>query len=58
MLVFMSLDDKDKVFDGAPYFYVVVGLYMRPWVMNIVGELERFTFVLIWIILYSIPLYY
>jgi len=29
-LVFTNLEDKDRVFEGGPYFYVVAGLYMRP----------------------------
>ena len=38
MVVFTSLEDKDKVFEGGPYFYAFIGLYMRPWVMNFVPE--------------------
>jgi len=56
--VFTSLDDKDRVFEGGPYFYTVAGLYMRPWVMNFVPQRETFTSVLVWIRLYSLPLYY
>jgi len=29
-IVFMNLEDKDRVFDGGPYFFASVGLYMRP----------------------------
>lgn len=37
-VVFTSLEDKDRVFDGGPYFYASAGLYMRPWIMNFVPE--------------------
>jgi len=56
--VFTSLEDKGRVLKGGPYFYAFAGLYMRPWVINFVPELETFTSILIWIRLYSLPLYY
>ena len=28
IMVFMNLEDKDKIFEGGPYFYAVAGLYM------------------------------
>ncbi len=37
-VVFTNLEDKDKVFERGPYFYVVAGLYMQPWVMTFVLE--------------------
>lgn len=57
-VVFANMEDKDKVFEGGPYFYVVVGLYMWPWIMNFFLESETFTSVLVGIRLYSLPLYY
>ena len=45
--VFTSLEDKDKVFEGGPYFYAAAGLYMWPWMMNFVPERETFTSVLV-----------
>lgn len=35
-MVFTSIEDKDRVFEGGPYFYAATGLYMRPWKMNFV----------------------
>eukprot|EP00253_Pinus_taeda_P013643 PITA_13643 len=58
MVVFTNIEDKDKIFEGGPYFYVVVGLYMRPWVMNFVLEKKTFTLVPVWVRLYSLPLDY
>lgn len=57
-VVFANIEDKDRMFEGDPYFYAAVGLYMRPWVMNFVPERETFTSVPVWIRLYSLPLDY
>lgn len=57
-VVFKSLEGKDKVFEGGPYFYTTAGLYMWPWMMNFVPERETFTSVPLWIRLYSLPLDY
>lgn len=57
-IVFTNIEDKDRVFEGGPYFYVVAGLYMRPLVMNFVSEHEKFTSLPVWVRLYSLPLDY
>eukprot|EP00253_Pinus_taeda_P025496 PITA_25496 len=57
-MVFTNIEDKDRVFEGGPYFYAVAGLYMRLWMMNFVPERETFTSVLVWVRLYSLPLDY
>lgn len=57
-IVFTSLEDKDRVFEGVPYFYVVAWLYMQPLMMNFFPECETFTSVPVWIRLYSLPLDY
>eukprot|EP00253_Pinus_taeda_P024856 PITA_24856 len=51
------MENRDRIF-GGPYFFAVVGLYMRPWTMNFVPEQETFTLVPVWIRLYSLPLDY
>lgn len=50
--------DKDRIFEGGPYFFVAAGLYMRPWVMNFVSESETFTSVPVWVRIFSLPLDY
>ena len=37
-VVFMNMEDRDRIFEGGPYFYVAAGLYMCPWMMNFVLE--------------------
>ena len=57
-MVFKNIEDKDRLFEGGPYFYAAVGLYMRPWKMNFVLEKENFISVPVWVRLYSLPLDY
>eukprot|EP00253_Pinus_taeda_P029313 PITA_29313 len=57
-VVFTNIEDKERVFEGGPYFYVATGLYMRPWKMNFVPERENFTSVPVWVRIYSLPLDY
>lgn len=57
-MAFTNIEDKDKVFEGGPYFFAAAGLYMRPWIMNFVPKRETFTSVLVWVRLYSLPLDY
>lgn len=58
IVMFANIEDKERMFEGVPYFYAVAVLYMRPWVMNFIPECETFTSVLVWIRLYSLPLDY
>jgi len=57
-MVFANIEDKDRVFEGGPYFFAAAGLYMRPWIMNFVPKCETFTLVPVWVRLYSLPLDY
>lgn len=34
IVVFANMEDKDRIFEGGPYFYASGGLYMRPWKPN------------------------
>lgn len=57
-VVFTNLEDKDRIFDGGPYFMASAGLYMRPWKANFTPEKESFTQVPVWIRLFSFPIDY
>lgn len=37
-MILANIEDKDRVFEGGPYFFAAVGLYMRPWIMHFVLE--------------------
>jgi hypothetical protein len=56
--MFMNLEDKDKVFEGGPYFHASTKLYMRPWKEKLSPEKETLKNVPVWLSLYSLPLYY
>ena len=57
-VVFSNLEDKDRVFEGGPYFLASAGLYMRPWKPNFSLEKESFTQVPVWIRVFSLPIDY
>lgn len=57
-VVFANLGDKDRIFDGEPYFFASVGLYIRPWKPNFVPKNETFKQVSVWIHLFSLPIEY
>ena len=54
-VVFANLEDRNRVFEGGPYFFNSVGLYMRFWKENFTLDNEDFTRVPVWILLYSLP---
>lgn len=57
-VVFSNLEDKDRIFEGDPYFLDSAGLYMWPRKPNFVPENESFTHVPVWIRLFSLPIDY
>jgi hypothetical protein len=54
----MNLEDRDKVFEGGPYFHASAGLYMRPWKENLSPEKKTFKNVPVWLRIYSMSLEY
>ena len=58
MVVFSLLEDRDRIFEGGPYFFNSAGLYMRYWKENFTPDKEDFTRVPVWIRLYSLPTNY
>jgi hypothetical protein len=41
-VVFMNLEDRDKIFEGGTYFHASTGLYICPWKENFSPEKETF----------------
>jgi hypothetical protein len=54
-VIFYNLEDKDHIFEGGPYFYNSVGLYLRFWTDRFCPEKENFSYAPVWIHLYSLP---
>jgi hypothetical protein len=54
-IIFYNLDDKDRVFEGGPYFYNSAGLYLCFWTERFYPEKENFAYSPVWIHLYSLP---
>jgi hypothetical protein len=52
------LEDRDKLFEGGPYFHTSIGLYMQPCKENFSRKKETFKNVPIWLRLYSLSLDY
>jgi hypothetical protein len=56
--VFINLEDRDRIFEGGPYFHASAELYMQPWKENFSPEKETFKKVSVWLRLYSLTLDY
>jgi hypothetical protein len=54
-VIFYNLEDKDRIFEGGPYFYNSVGLYLCFWTDCFCPEKENFAYAPVWIRLYSLP---
>jgi hypothetical protein len=55
IVIFYNLEDKDHIFEGGPYFYNSVGLYLCFWTDRFCPEKENFSYASVWIRLYSLP---
>ena len=54
-VVFFNLEDRNKIFEGGPYFFNSVGLFLKPWKEKFNPDKEDLTYVPILIRLYSLP---
>ena len=54
-VVFYILEDKNRVFEGGPYFYNLVGLYLTFWKEQFNPDKEDLSIALPWLRLYSLP---
>lgn len=55
-VVFSCLSDKNKVFEGGPYFYNQVGLFIKPWHVGFNPTEELPSRVPVWVRLPWLPL--
>jgi hypothetical protein len=54
-VIFHNLEDRNRIFDGGPYFYNSAGLFLRFWTEKFSPEKEDFAHAPVWIRLYSLP---
>lgn len=54
-MVFYSLEDKNRMFEGGSYFYNSVGLYLTFWKERFNPDKEDLSIALVWLRLYSLP---
>ncbi|XP_057831869.1 uncharacterized protein LOC131042571 [Cryptomeria japonica] len=55
-VVFSCMSDRNKVFEGGPYFYNQVGLFIKPWHVGFNPTEELPSQVLVWVRLPWLPL--
>lgn len=52
---FLCLEDRNRVFEGGPYFFNSAGLFLREWVARFNPDKEDLSYAPVWIRLYSLP---
>jgi hypothetical protein len=54
-IILHNLEDRNRIFDGGPYFFNSAGLFLRFWTEKFRPEQEDFSHAPVWIRLYSLP---
>jgi hypothetical protein len=54
-IILYNLEDKDRIFEGGPYFFNSAGLFLRFWTERFNPDKEDFTMAPVWIRMYSLP---
>jgi hypothetical protein len=54
-IILHNLEDRNQIFEGGPYFYNSVDLFLRFWMERFSPEKEDFTHAPVWLRLYSLP---
>ena len=57
-VVFICIEDHNRVLDEGPYFFNSACLYLRDWVERFNPDTEDFIWAPVWIRMYSLPLEY
>ena len=56
MVIFSNIVDHNSVFEGGPYFYNQVGLFIKPWHVGFNSAEEMPSRVPVWVRLPCLPL--
>ena len=54
-IIFFNLEDRERIFEGGPYFLNSDGLYLRPWKERFNPDTKDLNIAPVWIRLYSLP---
>lgn len=54
-IIFFNLENRMRIFEGAPYFFNSAGLLLRIWKERFHPKLEDLSIIIVWIKLYSLP---
>ena len=54
-MVFYNVEDKNRIFEGGPYFFNSTGLYLTFWKERFHSDKEDLSIAPVWIRLYSLP---
>jgi len=57
-IIFFNVEDRNRVFEGGPYFFNSAGLYLRYWKEKFNPDKEDLTVAPVWVRLYSLPTEY
>lgn len=55
-VIFSNLEDKERIFEGGPYFMNNAGLFMRHWIDCYNPEKEKMLVAPVWIRLFGLPI--
>jgi hypothetical protein len=55
-VIFSNLQDKERIFEGGPYFYSHAGLFLRQWEECYNPEQEQFLAAPVWVRLFGLPM--
>jgi len=57
-VIFFNVEDRNRVFEGGPYFFNSAGLFLRYWKEKFNPDREDMTVAPVWVRLYSLPTEY
>ena len=58
IIIFFNEEDIIRIFENGPYFYNLVGIFLRPWKERFNPDKENLMIALVWIRMYSFPMEY
>eukprot|EP00253_Pinus_taeda_P022142 PITA_22142 len=57
-VIFLCIEDRNRIIDEGPYFFNSAGLYLRAWVERFNPDKEDLSWAIVWIRMYLLPAEY